>query len=199
MLQFPKQLYLASKSPRRAELLAGIGLNFTVLSADIDESLFCASDPSFFVKELSIKKAEAVLEKINEGIIVSADTIVLAGHEILGKPVDKEDAKNMLKLLSGVTHSVYTAFTIMDAPSTICYTDYAVTDVKFKNLTDEEIEDYIRTGSPFDKAGAYGIQDGICALFIEEIKGCYYNVMGFPLNKFYTASLNFIQELKKQN
>ncbi len=199
MLEFPKQLYLASQSPRRAELLRKIGLDFIISAADIDEDSICQSDPVIYAKTLAEKKAEAVLTKVENGIIVAADTIVTSGSRILGKPSDKNDAHDMLKLLSGKFHSVFTAFTIIDTVSTICVTDYAVTRVKFKDLTEYEIKCYIDTGSPFDKAGAYGIQDGVCSLFIEEIQGCYYNVMGFPLNKFYTTSLEFIKELNKQN
>jgi septum formation protein len=197
LLHFPKQLYLASKSPRRAELLTDIGLKFKLLSADIDESVIDHSNPEAFVKDLSLQKAKAVIGLVEDGIIITADTIVYCSKEILGKPKDELDAKRMLEVLSGVEHTVYTGFTITDTASGLTKTDYAVTFVKFKKLTDSEINEYIKTGSPLDKAGAYGIQDGICALFIEEIRGCYYNVMGFPLNKFYTTSTQFIEELKK--
>ena len=197
LLQFPKQLYLASKSPRRAELLTDIGLKFQLLSADIDESVIDHSNPVAFVKDISLQKAQAVIKMVTDGIIITADTIVYACEEILGKPKNESDAKRMLQILSDSEHAVYTGFTLSDAASGLSETDHAVTYVRFKKLTDSEIDEYIKTGSPLDKAGAYGIQDGMCALFIEEIRGCYYNVMGFPLNKFYTTSTKFIDELKK--
>lgn len=198
MIQFPKQLYLASKSPRRVELLSGLGINFKLISVEIDESIFDHSNPESFVQVISLRKAEEAKRIITDGIILTADTIVFCSGEILGKPKDELDARRMLKMLSGVVHEVYTGFSLIDVSTNLCQTDFAVTYVKFKTLTDYEIDEYIKTGSPFDKAGAYGIQDEICALFIEEIRGCYYNVMGFPLNKFYTSSLQFINKLNNQ-
>lgn len=198
LLHFPKKLFLASKSPRRAELLAKVGLTFEVITSGVDEKLLTILDPKELVIESSLLKANAVSKKIEDGIILSADTVVYFGNEILGKPKDKTDAKRMLNLLSGKEHKVFTGFTIMDTYTMFKKTDIAETVVKFKPLLDYEIKEYIATNNPLDKAGAYGIQDGICAFFIEGIKGCYYNVMGFPLNKFYVSATEFIKQYEKK-
>jgi septum formation protein len=198
LLHFQKKLFLASKSPRRAELLTKIGLTFEVVSPDVDEKLLTVSDPQELVIASSLLKANAVSKKNEDGIVISADTVVYLDNEILGKPNDKTDAERMLNLLSGREHKVFTGFTILDTYTTYRVSDIAETIVKFKPLSDYEIREYIATNSPLDKAGAYGIQDGICAFFIEEIKGCYYNVMGFPLNKFYVSATEFIKQYEKK-
>ena len=198
LLHFPKKLFLASKSPRRAELLTKVGLTFQIIVSGIDEKLSTVSDPQELVKTTSLLKAKAVSKKIDDGIIISADTVVDVGNEILGKPNDKADAERMLNLLSGREHRVLTGFTILDVYTMYIITDIAETFVKFKPLLDYEIKEYIATNNPLDKAGAYGIQDGICAFFIEGIKGCYYNVMGFPLNKFYFSAIEFVKHYEKK-
>jgi len=146
----------------------------------------------------SLLKANATSKKIENGIIISADTLVYVNNEILGKPNDTADAERMLNLLSGREHRVLTGFTILDSYTSYKITDIAETFVKFKPLSDNEIKEYIAIHNPLDKAGAYGIQDGICAFFIEGIKGCYYNVMGFPLNKFYVSAIEFIKQYDKE-
>jgi septum formation protein len=198
LLHFPKKLFLASKSPRRAELLTKVGLTFEVFTSGVDEKLLTTLEPKELVIKSSLLKANAVSKKIEDGIVISADTVVYFDNEILGKPKDKTDAERMLNLLSGKEHKVFTGFTIMDTYTMFKKTDIAETVVKFKPLLDYEIKEYIATNNPLDKAGAYGIQDGICAFFIEGIKGCYYNVMGFPLNKFYVSATEFIKQYEKK-
>jgi septum formation protein len=198
LLRFKKKLFLASKSPRRAELLTKVGLTFEIVASDVDEKLLTISDPQELVKASSLLKANTVSKKIENGIVISADTVVDVSSEILGKPNDKTDAERMLNLLSGREHRVLTGFTIIDTYTMYKITDTATTFVKFKPLLDHEIKEYIAIHNPLDKAGAYGIQDGICAFFIEGIKGCYYNVMGFPLNKFYLSAIEFIKQYDKE-
>ena len=198
MLRFKKKLFLASKSPRRAELLTKVGLTFEIVASDVDEKLLTISDPQELVKASSLLKANTVSKKIENGIVISADTVVDVSSEILGKPNDKTDAERMLNLLSGREHRVLTGFTIIDTYTMYKITDTATTFVKFKPLLDHEIKEYIAIHNPLDKAGAYGIQDGICAFFIEGIKGCYYNVMGSPLNKFYLSAIEFIKQYDKE-
>ena len=169
---------LASQSPRRRELLSMLGLEFTIITADIDETMdegLCVEDA---VAEISRKKAEAVGNDHPGRLIVSADTIVTVEGKVLGKPHSQDEARAMLQSLSGRSHTVMTAFCLYkDGKSE---THVEKTDVVFKPLSPEEIDAYIQTGSPMDKAGAYGIQDG-AAVFVEALRGDYYNVMGLPV------------------
>lgn len=169
---------LASQSPRRRELLSMLGLEFEIMTADIDETM----DPSVSVEEavaeISRKKAEAVGRNNPGRLIVSADTIVTVEGRILGKPHSREEARAMLQSLSGRSHTVMTAFCLyLDGSAE---THVEKTEVVFKPLSLEEIDAYIATGSPMDKAGGYGIQD-LAAVFVEALRGDYYNVMGLPL------------------
>jgi septum formation protein len=195
LLNFPKHLYLASRSPRRASLLKKLNINFTIKNSKIDENIYQDLDPEKHVKILSFLKAVAITKKVKNGIILGADTIVALDKRILGKPKNAEDAKVILKMLSGKTHKVFTGFTLIDLPSKYTVTDLEITEVKFRKLSNIEIDNYIRTGSPLDKAGAYGIQDEYGSLFVESIKGCYYNVVGFPISKFYTVADKFINKI----
>jgi septum formation protein len=185
-----RRLILASASPRRAELLRLIGLRFEVVPSGAGEDGGPA-DPIKHVLELSRRKAFAVAEKVAEGIVVGADTIVVVDGRILGKPRDAEEAKLMLRTLSNRTHHVFTGFAIVERPSGRSVADYERTSVHFRALEDNEIEAYVATGHPFDKAGAYGIQDE-SAVFADRIEGCFYNVVGFPLTKFYLALRSFL-------
>ena len=144
------------------------------------------------MKRLSIEKLNHALLKIKKGIIITADTIVVIENHILGKPKNKIDAKRILKKLSGRTHNVYTGYSIYNSSNNKFITDFENTLVTFRKLSNEEIDDYISTGSPMDKAGAYGIQDDFGAVFIEKIDGCYYNVVGLPLAKVYHSLLRII-------
>ncbi|MGA2298670.1 MAG: Maf family protein [FCB group bacterium] len=186
-------LILASQSPRRKKLLTQLGLKFSVHPADIDESkLSIKITPAQHVKILSLMKAEYVAGQIHEpAIIIGSDTIVVLENKILGKPINEKDAERMLKLLSGKTHIVYTGIALVNTTTRKNITAVQKTEVTFRKLTIEEIQAYIRTGSPMDKAGAYGIQDDFGAIFIEHINGCYYNIVGLPLELLYKTMKKF--------
>jgi septum formation protein len=193
LLNFQKKLYLASKSPRRIEILNLMNLKFTLVDSEIDEDITISMRPEELVMHLSREKVKAALNKISDGIILSADTIVVLDNCVLGKPSSPDDAYNMLRKLSGKNHLVFTGFTLFDKLSGSNLTDYESTNVKFIHLDDEMINEYISSGSPLDKAGAYGIQDSFGSVFVEKIDGCYYNVMGFPASKFYRKAKEFIK------
>lgn len=178
-------LVLASASPRRRHLLNLLGLQFQTTSVEIDEDSYSASTPAEIVCELAERKAIEAAKFHPNTIIITADTLVFLDGQILSKPKDPQDAYRILKLLSGKTHQVYTGLTILNTKSNAKQQDYVKTDVTFRELDDDEIWAYIRTGSPMDKAGAYGIQDDFGAVFVERIDGDYYNVVGLPLCKFY--------------
>lgn len=172
-------IVLASQSPRRKELLTQMGLSYRVHAVDIDEHMDRKLAPGSLVETISREKAAACAALEGpEPLIIAADTVVAKGSTILGKPRDEQDAREMLRLLSGVRHDVYTGYTIRRGDQ--IYTDRKVTFVSFRTLTDEEIDAYIATGEPMDKAGAYGIQ-GFGALLVAAIKGDYFNVMGLPV------------------
>jgi septum formation protein len=185
---------LASQSPRRSQLLKLIGLPFAVLPSHFDENSLQESDPINHVLGQSIAKARQVIGQVGEGIIISADTIVVLDGQILGKPDTPDHAVQMLQWLSGRTHHVFTGFTLLHRDDGKSVSDYEVTAVHFRHLHDWEIQDYVDTRHPMDKAGAYGIQDQ-SAVFADRIDGCFYNVVGFPLTKFYTTLLPFINNL----
>lgn len=170
-------LILASKSPRRKELLSLITTEFEIKSADVDETLPKNISPENAVLYLSKIKAEPFENGYDT--VIGADTVVAVDGRILGKPKNREDAFNMLKLLSGKSHSVFTGVTVISPTGRKSF--YAETKVKFFELTDEEINAYIETHEPFDKAGAYGIQ-GKGSLLVEEIHGDYFNVVGLPVS-----------------
>lgn len=178
---FMKNLILASGSPRRRELMSQVGLDFTVVTSDADENIK-EMEPEDYVRELSSIKAQSVLEqyadKDNSVIVIGADTIVYHKGEILTKPKDEEDAFRILKSLEGQIHQVYTGVTICSTHKNVSF--YEKTDVWVYDMTDEEIRDYISTGEPMDKAGAYGIQ-GKFAAYIKGIEGDYNNVVGLPV------------------
>ncbi len=189
---FSQKLILASQSPRRAQLLKQVGFEFEIVPSFIDESEIQDDDPAGTVKALSFAKAKSVAEKIDNGIVIGSDTIVVLGKDILGKPESETEAREMLRRLAGETHRVFTGFTLYEKPSHRHVSDYEVTNVHFRNLSDWEIDRYVSTKSPMDKAGAYGIQDQ-SAVFADRIEGCFYNVVGFPLSKFYTAMMEFVK------
>jgi septum formation protein len=185
-------IYLASKSPRRQKLLRQLNLKFKVISVDVNEIIKKGESPVKAVKRLSIEKMEQAKKQVKSGIIITADTIVVLSKEIINKPSDEKDAEKILKKLSGKTHIVYTGFCISNLKKEKTITDYEKTLVTFRELNKGEILDYIKTGSPMDKAGAYGIQDDFGAVFIKKINGCYYNVVGLPLTKVYSTLLKVI-------
>lgn len=173
-------IVLASGSPRRRELLTQIGIkHYRVVTSDVDENVDRDLPPDQIVEMLSLRKAEAVREQVGEdALIIAADTVVSLEGEVLGKPLDESDAFRMLSALSGNRHQVYTGFTVLYKGEAI--TGHEKTDVAFRELESQEIEDYIATEEPMDKAGAYGIQ-GIGAVLISGIEGDYFNVMGLPV------------------
>ena len=170
-------LILASQSPRRKELLGLLGHPFVIRVADIDETMDETLAPFDEVARVSRMKALAV-EREEDDIVVAADTIVVCGGQVLGKPRDEADAFRILRLLSGRDHQVMTGMTVCRGEESISTT--VVTDIHFRELSDGEIRHYIATGEPMDKAGAYGIQGG-AALFATHLDGDYYNVMGLPV------------------
>ena len=171
------QIILASASPRRRELMGLYGVPFTIRAADIDETMDPGKPPFDEVARVSRCKALAVSRE-PEDVVVAADTIVVCGNQVLGKPRDKKDAARMLRLLSGSTHQVMTGCTVLRGSRAETFTQ--VTELHFRPLSEREIARYIATGEPMDKAGAYGIQGG-AALFCQGIRGDYYNVMGLPV------------------
>ncbi len=177
-----QEIILASASPRRAELLRRIGVEFRVVPSDVEERLEDSLDARSLALELASQKARAVAARYPEAIVLAADTVVCCDGEILGKPADRQDAVRMLRLLSGRTHEVSTGVVLRRESTGQERCEVVTTRVTFRRLSQEEILGYIATGEPFDKAGAYGIQ-GYGALLVEGIEGCYSNVVGLPLAK----------------
>lgn len=171
------EVILASQSPRRRELLGLFHIPFTVCVSNADETMDPGMTPAEAVALVSRRKAEAVTRGTDD-VVIAADTIVVCDGEILGKPRDEADASRMLHLLSGRDHQVMTGMTVLRGSA--CRTVAEITDIHFRELSDREIQAYIRTGEPMDKAGSYGIQGG-AALFAERMVGDYYNVMGLPV------------------
>ena len=188
------KIVLASKSPRRKKLLQQLGLAFEIIPSTTEE-VFTSSVPEEIVTSLALQKAEDVASEVSNALIIGSDTIVVQNNKILGKPGNAAEAQQMLSMLSGSMHTVYTgvSFVITDSEKSIInsYSFYEETKVWFSTLSDSEIDAYIASGSPMDKAGAYGIQDDWGAVFVEKIDGDYYNVVGFPLNRFYRELKNF--------
>ena len=179
-----QRFILASSSPRRFKLLQQIGINPEVIHPVVNETEVKTRNAVDSVVSLSKQKANAVADKVDEGIIIGADTVVTIDDEILGKPSNSEDAQSMLRKLSGNLHKVITAFCLRNASNGQMVTEMEETSVIFRRLTEEEIRSYILKEQPFDKAGSYGIQDS-GALFVDRIEGCYNNIVGFPLTRFY--------------
>ena len=178
------EIILASHSPRRKEILQNLGLSFQIITSETDESWDHAQNPEDVAMQLSRKKALAVAEKLSgkDALVIGADTIVVFKNQIFGKPKDKADARQTLQLLSAQTHSVISGLTLCHGSQFL--TDYAETQVRFDRIPPNELERYINTNEPYDKAGGYAIQ-GTAALWIRSINGCYFNVVGFPVHLFY--------------
>lgn len=174
-------LVLASQSPRRKEILRQAGIPFTVRVADVDESVQSGELPADYVQRLALAKAYAV-EAADGEIVLGADTTVVIDGEILAKPEDAADARRMLALLSGRRHEVLTGICLRRGGQSTC--EYATTGVVFARLSDAEIDEYVASGEPMDKAGAYAIQ-GLASKFVERIEGDYFNVMGLPVALVY--------------
>lgn len=180
-----KRVILASNSPRRREIL-GKYIDFEAVTAEVSEDNDFYKSPETLVMALAFEKANSVAAKYEDAIVIGADTVVEIEGEILGKPKSREDAKRMMEKLRGKSHRVITGFSIIDLSFDKKYMDYEVTEVIFKDLSDEEIEAYLNKAEYMDKAGAYGIQEE-AALFVEKIEGDYLNIVGFPISKIYTV------------
>jgi septum formation protein len=178
-----QKLVLASSSPRRKQLLEEIGLNFDILPADIDEDINKGESPEELTLRLAEKKAKTSAKNVKNSWVIGADTIVYIDNRILGKPTDIHEARKMLLLLSGRCHKVATAFCFFNSATGEEIKRVAGSMVKIKNLTNKEIEDYLKSGEPFDKAGAYAVQ-GIGGFMVEKIEGSYTNVVGLPMEEF---------------
>jgi septum formation protein len=180
-----EQLVLASRSPRRAEILTAVGWPFVSIVAGIDETRFAGEDAVAYVKRLAHTKAAKVAKTESGKVVLGADTVVQVEGEILGQPIDSKDAKRMLRLLSGKWHQVVTGVALVREGTSACsIVDHVVTKVRFAELTDDEIEWYVASKEPMDKAGAYAIQ-GKAAPFIAEIQGDYFNIVGLPIRRVY--------------
>ena len=191
MLIINKNIILSSNSPRRQQLLKELGLKFEVKTMLTDESYPETLNPEAVATYLAEKKANTFLPHLKKDeVLITADTIVIAGNTILNKPQDEKEAIEMLNLINGKTHLVTTGVCIADLNQKLSFSDK--TEVRFSKLSDEEIAYYIRQFQPFDKAGAYGIQEWIGLVGIEYLRGSYYNVMGLPVNMVYqTLKANY--------
>lgn len=193
-MELPYRIILASNSPRRRELLAGLGMDFNVkVISGIDESWPDDLKGEDIPLYISRQKAAPYRELIAaDELVITADTIVYVDGEVLGKPVDKTDARRMLRLISGRWHEVITGVTLM---TTERERSFAVTTrVRFCNLADDEINGYVESGLPMDKAGAYGIQEWIGYIGVEAIEGSYFNVVGLPVQRLYRELLTFCKQ-----
>ncbi len=176
------KIILASNSPRRLMLLRQIGIEPVVVPSHVPEDVRDGESPEDAALRLAVEKAREVSKQFRDGVVIGADTVVVIDGVQLGKPKGKDDARRMLRLLSGKTHTVVTGLAVIDAGTSEIKSTLVRTRVRFKPLSEEDIEVYIGTGDPMDKAGAYGIQ-GRAAAFIEGIEGCYSNVVGLPLSE----------------
>lgn len=189
------KVILASKSPRRRDILTNAGYEFTIIEADIDENVSELSSPAEAVTDIALQKAVYIKNKAQETkntIIIAADTMVLKDGILLGKPNSKEEAFYMLKALSGEWHEVYTGYVVLCGEQRVMGCE--VTSVKFRALKDKEIYAYIDSGEPFDKAGSYGIQGRACA-FVEQIQGDFFNVIGLPICKISLIVDDFVSDI----
>src|SRR3977135_936672 len=183
ILELPR-IILASGSPRRAEILKTVNWPFEVVSPDIDETRYANEDALTYVQRLALAKAEAVAQRVTGSLIVAADTTVVIGEQILEKPSDQNDARRMLRQLSGQWHQVITGVALIDTAASESHVACETTEVKFATMSPDEIEWYVSSGEPMDKAGAYAIQ-GLGARFVEGIRGDFFNVMGLPVRLLY--------------
>lgn len=183
-----KRLILASGSPRRKELLTRVCLSFEIFASHVDERFNPLQTPAEAVQTFALRKARNVAKRFSDAVVLGADTVVSIDSSILGKPHNAQRAKEMLRRLSGRTHTVYTGTAIVSAERT--YSFYSATDVLFWDLTETEIEEYISTGEPFDKAGGYGIQ-GFGATLVKEIHGDYFTIVGLPISATVRALRDF--------
>lgn len=182
-----KKILLASQSPRRQELLKGLGIDFEIVKIESDESFPEELNREEITEHISENKANAFRELNPNEILITADTLVWLNNKVLGKPKDYQDAFDMIAEMSDATHEVFTSVTLKSSEKTITFSE--TTEVVFDKFSEEEINFYIENFKPFDKAGAYGIQDWLGYAKISRINGCYYNVMGLPLHQLYKVLL----------
>ncbi|MGL6107622.1 Maf family protein [Romboutsia sp.] len=175
-------IILASASPRRKEILENTNIKFSIIKSEIDEVLLENELPCQVAIRLALEKSMDIATKHRSSLVIGADTIVVLDDMVLGKPKDEEDATNMLRRLSNREHQVITGISLINLDNNKKIIDYVVSNVKFKDLSDEDIKDYINTKESLDKAGAYGIQ-GYGALLVEKIEGDYFNIVGLPISK----------------
>ncbi len=175
-------IILASASPRRREILENTNVKFDIISSSIEELVLEGESPCQMVMRLAFEKGIDIASKRKSDLVISADTIVVLDNTVLGKPKDEKEAKVMITNLSGKTHQVITGVSLINLENDKKVIDYVISNVKFKNLSEDDINDYIKTKESLDKAGAYGIQ-GYGALLVEEIQGDYFNIVGLPISK----------------
>lgn len=197
LLGLPRPLVLASQSPRRQTLLRHVGFNFDVVVPNVDEEgVPTTMPPDAYVMHLAEAKARRGAELVDQpSIVIGSDTTVVLDGEVLNKPTDRDDAIRMLSMLSGRTHTVYTGISLVDSLSGRSTTTSRHTHVTFRHLDADEIAAYVNSGSPLDKAGAYGIQDDFGAVFVRHVEGCYYTIVGLPLELLYTTLRAFAREV----
>lgn len=189
-----RPIILASASPRRQELLANLGLEFEVKVSEVDETLDENMPAAQQVEKLAERKASVVAAQSTIGLVIGADTLVVLGGKPLGKPADREEAVQMLKSLQGRSHEVFTGLAVIDAATGQSVVTHQATAVRFKPLSSEQIQRYVDTDEPMDKAGAYAVQ-GKASIFIDSIRGCYFNVVGLPVAKLADALRMFGVEI----
>jgi len=185
-----KRIILASASPRRVELLEKIGLKFEVEPSNYEEDMHSELEPHEFARKISLEKAEAVASKHKNAIVIAADTIIVFGSKILGKPHTENEARKMLETINGKSHSVITGFSIIDTGKNKTLSKSVETKIHIRKLTLAEIDAYVKSKEPLDKAGAYAIQ-GLGAVIVEKIEGDYFNVVGLPLSALTEALKEF--------
>jgi septum formation protein len=192
------KIILASASPRRKKLLQQINLSFEVQVSSIKEAFNSSLSAEEIVQQLALRKSRDVAQKNSDALVIGADTLVVFEDEILEKPADRDEAREMLTRLSGNTHQVYTGVALCKVDISNNITNHLTfvekTNVTFGNLKSKDINAYVAGGSPMDKAGAYGIQDDFGAIFVKRIEGDFYNVVGFPLHAFYNTMNDFAPE-----
>ncbi len=181
-----RKIVLASKSERRKMLLRQINLNFEIRESKYEEDMSVMDNPYELAKFLALGKAQDVAKHYDDAIIIGADTFVFSGRKFIGKPKDEADARKILTEFSGKTHEIVTGLAIIDTKNNMVVNDYDEARVTFRKLSTEEIEDYVATGEPMDKAGAYGLMHR-GAVLIEKVEGDFYSVIGLPLNKLHMA------------
>jgi len=185
-----RKIVLASKSPRRKRLLKILGVKFSVRESACEEDMSVSSDPYKLAQFLALEKAREVAKHYKDAIIIGADSFIIDQGEFIGKPKDKKQARQFLKNFSGKEHQAVTGFALVDTKYNKTFTDYGEALVKFRDLTDNDINDYVATGEPLEMAGAYGLMDG-GAFLVDSIKGDFYSVIGLPLAKVYLALKQF--------